>query len=228
MARYRGILMDADDTIFDFQSANRAAVGALLDEIGYMHPDRYEQYEAINLACWRALEQGTLTPEALKTSRWARFFAQYGIDADPYWAGERFVWLLGGQSILLPGAPDVVRRIAEHRPVVIVTNGIAEVQRRRLAGSPVREYITDIVISQEVGYAKPQREIFDIALKRLGIAHTEALMIGDGPSSDIAGANNAGIDVCFYNPNGVVLRSPLHAEYEVSRLSDIVPIALTE
>jgi FMN phosphatase YigB (HAD superfamily) len=69
MGRYKGILMDADDTLFDFQSANHAAVNHMMDELGYVHPDRYEQYEAINLACWRALEQGTMTQEILKTSR---------------------------------------------------------------------------------------------------------------------------------------------------------------
>ena len=80
--RYNGILFDADDTLFDFQAGNRNAVNALMDEIGYLHPDRYGQYEAENLACWAELEQGRLTQDALRTERFRRFYAKYGID--PY------------------------------------------------------------------------------------------------------------------------------------------------
>ena len=91
--RYRGILMDADDTLFDFQAGNRRAVNRLMDEIGYFHPDRYDQYEAINLACWRALEQGLMTNAQLQSARFARFFETYGVSGDPVAAGERFVAL---------------------------------------------------------------------------------------------------------------------------------------
>ena len=54
--KYRGILMDADDTIFDFQTANHRAVEQLMDEIGYRTPNRYEEYQEINHACWEAVD----------------------------------------------------------------------------------------------------------------------------------------------------------------------------
>jgi len=225
--RYRGILMDADDTVFDFKSANRAAVNLLMDEIGYRHPDRFDQYQAINHACWRALEAGKMTQGELKIARWTRFFMQYGIDVDPRAAGERFVELLGDQSMLLPHAEAVVRRIAKERPVLILTNGITQVQKRRMAASPIRDVIAGMVISQEVGVSKPRPEIFRIALGRLGIDRREALMIGDSIASDVVGANNAGIDVCFYNPTGKTLPETVHAEYEITDIRDCVGIALS-
>lgn len=226
--RYRGILMDADDTIFDFQAANRAAVNLLMDELGYMHPDRYAQYQAINHACWQLLEQGRMTQGELKVARWARFFVQYGLDLDANAASERFVELLGGQSMLLTHAEDVVRAIAAARPVLILTNGITAVQKARMAASPIRRYVAGMVISQEVGVSKPRPEIFQIALDRLGLRRDEALMIGDGIASDVVGANRAGIDVCWYNPTGKTLPDGVHAEYEVSDLRDCIPVALAE
>ena len=81
-----------------------------------------------------------------------------------------------------------------------------------------------VVISQEVGVAKPDPAIFQIALG--GTAPDRALMIGDGISSDVLGANRAGVDVCWFNPTGKALPEGLHAEYEVRALADCLPIAL--
>ena len=226
--RYRGILMDADDTIFDFQTANRVAVGLLLNEIGYEHPQRYDQYQEINHACWRLLEQGRMTQGDLKLARWARFFLRYGINADARWAADRFVRLLGKQAPMLPNAEATVRRIAAERPVLILTNGITEVQRSRLALSPIGDVVSGMVVSQEAGVSKPDPALFRLACDRLGIAPREALMIGDSITSDVAGANRAGIDMCFFNPAGKALPPGMHAEYEVTDLRDCVGIALAD
>lgn len=226
--RYKAILMDVDDTLFDFQAGNRRAVNRLMDELGYFHPDRYDQYEEINLACWRALEQGKMTQARLQTERFARFFDAYRIPGDPEAAGRRFVALLGRQAILLPGALEAARAIAEKLPLMIVTNGITAVQKSRMALSPLKDVVAGIVISQEVGAAKPDPAIFDIALERLGVGRRDALMVGDGVNSDIRGANNAGIDACWVNPSGGMLPEGVHAEYIIDDLRQCVPIALGE
>ena len=180
----------------------------------------------MNLACWAELEQGKLTQDALRAERFRRFYDQYGIACDPVRDGDRFVELLGMQSILLPHAEAVVRAIAAEKPVWVLTNGITQVQKRRLALSPIRDVISGVVISQEVGAAKPNPKLFDHALKQMGVPRGEALMIGDGVSSDIRGANNAGIDACWYNPAGKALPQGVHAEYVVDDIRDCVAIAL--
>ena len=81
--RYRAILMDNDDTLMDFQTGNRNAVNRLMDELGYLHPRRYEQYEELNLACWAALERGEMTQAQLRLERFIRFFARYPVSGDP-------------------------------------------------------------------------------------------------------------------------------------------------
>ena len=224
--RYKAILFDVDDTLLDFQAGNRNAVNQLMDELGYHDPDRYDQYEAINLKCWKELEAGQLTQNQLKVARFVRFFDRYPVPGDPRWAAERFVELLGQQSILLPHALEVVEQIAARLPVAIVTNGITDIQRSRLALSPLKDYVTEVVISEEVGVSKPHPGIFTIALDRLGVKAGEALMVGDGVNSDIRGANNALIDACWYNPEGKVLPEGVHAEYEIADISQCVAIAL--
>jgi len=226
--RYRAILFDADETLFDFQAGNRIAVNQLMDELGYLDPDRYEQYEAINLECWAALEKGILSHAQLQVARFVRFFDRYPVRGDPAWAAERFLELLSRQSILLPHAESVVRQIAAKLPVVIVTNGATRTQKGRMALSPLKDLISSLVISQEVGVSKPRPEIFLQALKPLGLRPRDALMIGDGVGSDIRGANNAGIDACWYNPHGKPLPEGVRAEYIITDIRQSVAIALSE
>ena len=65
-----------------------------------------------------------------------------------------------------------------------------------------------------------------MALNLLGIAADEALMVGDSINSDIRGANNAGIDVCWFNPKGATLPEGVHAEYIIKDIRECVKIAL--
>lgn len=224
--RYRLILFDNDDTLMDFQTCNRNAVNRLMDELGYFHPDRYDQYEAVNLECWAELEQGRLTQGVLRYERFRRFFERYPVPGDPARAAERFVTLLGEQSILLPHALEVVRAIAEKVPVAIVTNGMTAIQTNRFARSPLTECVADVLISEEAGVSKPRPELFWLACERQGVAPRDALVIGDGIGSDIRGANNAGIDACWLNPAGKALPEGVHAEYVINDLRQCVPITL--
>ena len=226
--RYKAILFDNDDTLMDFQTGNRNAVNRLMDELGYLHPDRYDQYEEINKACWAALERGEMTQGQLRVERFVRFFDAYSLPGDPVRAAERQAELLGEQSILLPHAEQVVRQIAEKLPVAVVTNGIASIQKNRFSRSPLKDLVCAVVISEEAGVSKPRPELFLMALDQLGAKPQEALMIGDGVNSDILGANNAGVDACWYNPSGKVLPEGVHAEYVISDIRDCVAIALQE
>jgi 2-haloacid dehalogenase len=81
-----------------------------------------------------------------------------------------------------------------------------------------------VIISAEVGWAKPGTEIFDLAFEQLGWPdRSGALMIGDSLTSDIQGGINYGIDTCWYNPtapDGGRDRSP--ATHEVSDLKSVL------
>lgn len=222
--RYRRILMDIDDTIFDFQPGNRNAVNQLMAELGLSSPGVYDEYEAINSACWRALERGEMTQEILHVERFRRFLATKNRQDDPARVAGRFAELLGQQAIPLPNALETLRAIAAEREVVLLTNGITVIQKRRLTCSGIGDWVHGVVISQEVGCSKPEPEIFEIALGDL--RPEEALMIGDGIQSDVLGANRAGVDMCWYNPKGKALPEGMHAEYEVRDIRDCVAIAL--
>lgn len=127
-------------------------------------------------ATWRAaLEGAGADPDAA-----ARL-------ADHYVAGQR-----AGHPVL-PGAVELVRRLAEVAPVAVVTNGPPDIQRLKIAQSGVEPYLTDVVISGEVGAGKPESAIFMLALERLGADPERAVMIGDNWERDVLGARALGM-----------------------------------
>jgi 2-haloacid dehalogenase len=142
----------------------------------------------------------------------------------PTFAGV-YLQHLGMQAQLVDGALEVVRTLATSHRLAIITNGLTEVQRPRLAASAIREHVAALVISEEVGAAKPHRAIFDAAFARIGMPETSGvLMIGDSLSSDIAGGIGYGLDTCWYNPHGLPGRDDLVPTYEVRHLGELPPL----
>lgn len=224
--KYKLILMDLDDTLFDFQAGNRNAVGALMAELGLSSPTVFDEYQAINHACWEALERGEMTQETLHVERFRRFLASKGRGDDPKAVADRFAVLLGRQAIPMPGAEELLAALHGRVPMVALTNGITVIQKSRMAHSPLSRCFDRLVISQEVGAAKPDPRIFEIALG--GVAPSDALMIGDSLNSDIAGAVRAGIDSCWFNPKSKPLPAGARPTYEVRTLGECAGIALGE
>ncbi len=87
----------------------------------------------------------------------------------------------------------------------------------------IRDYIADTIISEEIGFAKPAKEFFDIAMARLGNpSKRDVLMIGDGWASDIQGALQYGIDACWYNPTKKSRPSDSEITREIASLRELV------
>ncbi len=223
--RYKGIFIDADDTLFDFQAGERVAVGRVLEHLGILDPGAAAAYQAINAGLWLDLEKGLTTQAQLKIRRFELLMARYGVPGDPAKAAEYYVQALSEQSMLLPGALEAVQEVAERLPVSVVTNGISAVQRGRMSRSPLRFLIKDFVISEEIGIAKPDPRVLEIALGNLGLRREDALMVGDGVA-DMRCAKNAAVDGCWLNMGKKKLPEDLRPRYEIDRISLLPAIAL--
>jgi 2-haloacid dehalogenase len=107
----------------------------------------------------------------------------------------------------------------------IVTNGLAEVQRPRLAASAIGPHIAGIVISEEVGSAKPDGGIFRAAFEAMeGPSKRDVLMVGDSLTSDIAGGRDFGIDTCWFNRAALPRSCDVEPTFEVARLHELLEI----
>jgi len=67
----------------------------------------------------------------------------------------------------------------------------------------LKAYFDAVVVSSETGWAKPSPRIYAAALAALGVAAEEALMVGDRPREDVAGAQAAGLRALLYDPRGL-------------------------
>lgn len=201
-ARYRWLLFDADGTLFDYERAEAAALCQAFRLIGVAYePGWLAAYRGINQALWQALERGEITPGALKVRRFEMLLTAVGVVHPAAELSGIYLDCLAACPELMDGAEDVLRGLHGKYRLAIVTNGLQVVQRGRLARSAIRDCIAELIISEEIGAAKPAREFFDTAFLRLGLPRREqVLMIGDNWTSDIEGAARYGLDTCWFNP----------------------------
>lgn len=216
--RYTYILLDSDNTLMDFDAAEDYGLTKTLKELGCPCTEREKQaYTQINAALWEQFNHGEVTREFLMVERFRSFFEKMGFPKTDYrLVNERYKKNLGSCAALIPGALEFCREISGEGKLYILTNGAADVQTSRFHASPLKEYIADIFISEVTGYQKPQKEYFDYVFARIpGFEKDKAVMIGDSLSSDIAGANHAGVASCWYNPGGKACSGDVHCDYIV-------------
>ena len=225
-SRYQWLIFDADGTLFDFRLGERTALQWTTRKYGIEYSTRlHDIYSAISSDLWGRFERGETTLKHLRVERFDRLFSELGIGTDAEAFNVDFMNDLGQQTQLLPGAGDVVSDLASRFRLLLATNGIAVVQRSRFSRSSIREFFEDVVISDEIGVAKPQTAYMDVAFSKMGEPpKSEVLMIGDSLSSDIAGGANYGIDTCWYNPRGLPLDGSPKPTYEIFDLTEIESI----
>ena len=200
--RYDVLLADADGTLFNFHAGERAALEATLQVAGMECGDELADiYSRVNLSHWKRLERGETTQARLRVERFADFIRELddlGIahaDVAPETLSASFVQALGCQRVPMPGAEAFLRRVSSQMPVYLVTNGIASVQRNRFQNSELRVYLTDMLISEELGHSKPDPFMVQEAMRRAGVTDVRrAVLLGDSVTADIGAANNAGVD----------------------------------
>ena len=111
--RYPILLLDADDTLFDFQAAEQNALQRLLDEVHYPYTvNTLFQYRNINEDLWRRHEAGEITKEELQATRFTRFFDALSISGDGLAANNRYLEHLSEQGCLVNGALEVCRKLS--------------------------------------------------------------------------------------------------------------------
>jgi 2-haloacid dehalogenase len=223
---YRLLFLDADDTLFDFSACEKNALSSAL-AAGGIHLDEglLADYKAINKRLWAEVEAGTASQAEIKYRRFAELSLRRSLDLDCRTLGDAYVEALSSEGVLMDGAAEVCRALAATRTLVLVTNGIAYVQRRRFEASEIRQCFARLVISEEVGFAKPDPRILEAAAAGLDpVSKTEMLMVGDSPSSDICAGRNYGIDTCLYKPDGLPV-GVVMPTYQIRSLRELLPIA---
>ncbi len=222
MARYPTVLLDLDHTLFDSDESERQAFRRALAAEGVEEPERHlDAYVHINTALWASVERGERSALDVKVRRFAELVDACAVDADPQRLADEFVAGLGACGELYPGAAHALDALAGAATLALVTNGLSEVQRSRIDRLDIGAFFATVLISGEVGVAKPSTAFFDLAFERLGGPdRAGALVVGDSLSADIAGGTAYGVATCWYNPHGRHAGShPI--DHEIARLDEL-------
>lgn len=108
----------------------------------------------------------------------------------------------------------------------IITNGFQALQQKRLENTQTAAFFEWVVVSEIVGVAKPDPAIFEYALAQMGepVERSRILMVGDTLASDILGANQAGIDSCWFNPHQQPNTTDIRPTFEIHAMRDLLNI----
>jgi 2-haloacid dehalogenase len=223
MKNYSTILLDLDDTVFDFTTSQAVALRKTVEMLGLaFETEILERFKHINHQLWSQHERGEISKQEALNLRWRHLLESNQLDAEPEILNDYFLKMLAEVVHWIDGANHFFHALTEKFRVVIVTNGHAATQRKRMARAGIAKSGVEIVISDEVGSVKPSPEIFDHALNIAGVRDKRAaLMIGDNYFADISGAMRSGIDACWFNPAGKVATGDIQPILEAKTYQDI-------
>ncbi len=147
-----------------------------------------------------------------------------GKDAQPIIDAEFTAREEGTMFQLYSDAPETLRKIKQMGIKIGLlsntTKRLAALRRPTMEENGILHFFDTIILSVEVGFEKPQKEIFQIALQKLGINNpAQAMHVGDSPITDVKGARNAGLIPVLFDPIDLY---PIENVIKISALSDIL------
>lgn len=225
--RYKWLLFDADNTLFDFTYSQRISLQELFQHYGYdFFEDTYAEFVKNNLEIWAAYDRNEITHEDIKYLRFSRVFDMYGIsNVDIAEVNEFFIRHLIKNSKLLDGAEELLLFLHGKVKMALVTNGMKEVQRPRFEQCRLRHVFDHAFISGEIGLSKPNYDYFSYVHQATGNHDkNEYLVIGDNPVADVKGARDYGFNSCWFNIENHSVNKLNGADHVIHSLAEIYDI----
>lgn len=173
---------------------------------------------------FRQLEQFVPT---YRKAAWTKGLAALGIEDEQLGAelGEMFPAERRKRPLVYDETFAVLDQLKGKYKLLLLTNGSPDLQREKLAGVPqLAPYFDHIIISGEFGKGKPDVTIFEHALSKLELNAEDCVMVGDKLTTDILGANRAGIDSVWINRHGVDLNDDIIPTHTITSLQQLFSI----
>jgi len=228
MSKYKILLFDADGTILDFEKSEAIALKKTFEKFNLLYDENnyLKFYKKLNAEIWSEFENGEISAAKLKPERFRRFNSKYNFNIEPSLMSDTYLEYLSEAGYFLDGAEKLLSELKNNFKMILLTNGLTAVQKKRFSKTNLKNYFEKIIISEEVGFKKPQKEIFELSLKDIEYnkKKNEILMIGDNLRSDILGGINFGIDTCWFNPLKKIGDENIKPTYHIQTFDEILKL----
>ena len=221
--KIENVFLDLDNTILDFDTAERIAISETLRRLGIEPTEAVvKRYSEINMMFWEKLERGEINRRQTLVGRFAALFDELGVSVKAEEAEEMYEKLLCIGHYFVPGAEAMLEALYGRYRLYICSNGSKIVQDSRIESSGIAKYFEGIFISEELGFNKPDKRYFDACFNRIpDIDTAKTVMVGDSLTSDIRGAKNSGLCSVWFNPNHKPLVGAAEPDYEIDALEKL-------
>jgi putative hydrolase of the HAD superfamily len=224
LKKYKHIYFDLDRTIWDFDGNSYQTLKEILEKFDFTvsnSNDFYITYQYFNEQYWKMFREGKVSKEKLRLERFIKTLDKFGIRdiALAEKISDDYIRIGPTKTGLIPHAREILEELSEEYSLYIITNGFIDIQENKLRNSGVSQYFKKIFTSEHAKSSKPNRGIFEFALKSVNARKKESLMVGDDYEVDILGAREFGIDQVYYNP--VNLKHEVNATFEIRSLIEL-------
>ncbi len=224
-SKYDVLFLDLDNTLFDFEKSEKNALIRTAKQFGFGDTTHLfeKTYHEVNKPLWQKLEKGECTADVIKIERFVQLVIQLESTCDPLEMSDYYIQRLGEGIDMFPNASEICETLSKDYKLVAVTNGIKAVQENRIKRSGLLNFFDAVIISEDVGYSKPNPMIFEIAMNKIGhFDKNTVLMIGDSLKADILGAHAAGFDTCWVNLLGQESPEEPVYKWEITKLEQLL------
>ena len=199
--KYKAIFFDIDDTVFDYEASAHIAMGEACADMGIEFKEEYFRgFMHADTKFWNMQKAGILTISEVMDRRADETARVMGIPERADEFRDIFLIKMRTPAVPIDGAEDIIRYAhGMGYRLCTASNGFLIMQTSRLKNSGLSQYFSDIFVSDDLGYEKPDPRFLYEALSRCGLSAADVLMVGDSRETDIKVAESAGMDCCWFD-----------------------------
>lgn len=220
------IFFDLDNTLLDHDGAEQQAIRVFAarysSQIQTCSDGIEQDWRRITdqqRARWRS---GELSFEQLRRARISALFRTPLSDEQAERLSVEYYRLYRQHWMLFPDVLPALNILQQLSPLAIITNGFAFHQETKLRETGIRDYFRFMVISEEVGVAKPDQRIFQHALRRASEPASACWYIGNHPQLDAQAASDVGMKAVWLNRNRAENRVSTRVVRSLEGFADLV------
>jgi putative hydrolase of the HAD superfamily len=223
------VIFDMDGTLikhtWQLSQITEALFTRFADELAPItQAEFYEYYWPKTEDMWYMMVDGVLDGDT--AAKYSYINTLRALGQDTALAGPMLAYwqeLVLNEAIPFEDTYIVLDALREKYTTGILTNGFVTLQRSKIERYDLAAYVDFTLVSEEIGYHKPDRRAFFEALKRAGNASPEqTLYVGDNLVTDIEGAQRADLIPILMSPRDEV--TPPTGVVTIQRLSELLKL----